>query len=286
MVVITRNEGFRLKDTVQNLEDTLPGNAEILVVDDASTDGSTAFLAAGRKRRVRLIETPGIGVAKARNAGGRRARGDVLIFADAHLWLPSDWWKALLDSLADPRVGGVAPVIAGMNPKHLEGYGITFRDPSLEVRWIRRKPRVPTPVPILPGCTFAMSRAAFECPCGGWDDGLLQRGNVDNECSVRLWLLGYKLLLVPDVVVKHYYRKRAPFNVGAAEYLHNRLRMAFAHFNDERLRAVISSLRNYEGFPEALRLIASSAIAERRRQLLAVRKHTDNWFFDRFNLNW
>ena len=285
MVVVTRNEGFRLRDTVENLQDTLPDGSEILVVDDGSTDRSADNLAS-RTARTRVSRTPGIGVAKARNFGGRRVKGDVLIFADAHLSLPSDWWKPLLDALGNPRVGGAAPVIAGMNPSHLEGYGITFRDASLDVRWIRRKPRVPTPVPILPGCTFAMSRTAFECKCGAWDDGLLGLGNVDNEAGVRLWLLGYQLLLVPDVVVKHYYRNKPSAPVGYGKYIHNRLRIAFAHFNDERLRAVVSSLRQDEGFPEALRLIAGSDVAARRRDLLAVRKRSDSWFFERFGLNW
>ena len=285
LVVISRNERSRLKDTVENLQDTLPDGSEILVVDDGSTDGSTDFLA-GKKGRLRMVHTPGIGVARARNYGGRRVKGDVLIFADAHLWLPADWWKPLLDVLDDPRVGGAAPVIAGMNPKHLPGYGITFKDASLDPQWLTKKPPKPTPVPILPGCTFAMSRAAFECPCGGWDEGLLKQGNVDNEAGVRFWLLGYRLILTPDVVVKHYYRKRTVIRVGHDEYLHNRLRIAYAHFNDERLLEVVSSLSDIAGFAGALRLIASGDITRRRQELLAVRRRSDNWFFERFGLEW
>ncbi len=284
-VVISRNEGFRLKETVENLRDTLPGGSEILVVDDASTDGSTDFLA-GRRGLVRMVRSSGIGVAKARNFGGSRTTGEVVIFADAHLQLPIGWWKPLLDALDDPRVGAVAPVIAGYNPRHLPGYGITFRGSAMEVRWLKRKPKGPTAVPILPGCTLAMSRAAFQCGCGGWDDGLLQRGNVDNEVSVRLWLLGYELLVVPEVVVKHYFRKKAPVRVEWPEYLHNRLRLAFAHFNDERLATVLSSLRKYPGFAPALRLVTASDIAQRRTQLLALRQRSDDWFFERFRLNW
>ena len=284
MVVISRNERFRLKETVENLEDTLPDGSEILVVDDASTDGSTQFLTR-RRGPARILHTQGVGVAKARNMGARRAKGDVLIFADAHLWLPSDWWKPLLDALDHPRVGGVAPAIAGMKRKQLEGYGITFRNKALDVRWLRRKPRGPSPAPILPGCTFAMPRHVFDSS-GGWDEGMLRQGNVDNECGVRLWLLGYQLLLVPEVVVKHHFRDRPATHVSSGEYLYNRLRLAFAHFNDRRLRSVVSSLRNDEGFPEALRLIAGSNINVRRRELLAVRKHTDDWFFKRFGLNW
>jgi GT2 family glycosyltransferase len=109
---------------------------------------------------------------------------------------------------------------------------------------------------------------------------------VDNEISVRLWLLGYKLLLAPEVVVRHRFRKRSPFHVGWPEYLHNRLRLAFVHFSGERLGRVTSALRRYPGFGEALRLIAESDITARRRELSTLRTQNDDWYFERFRLNW
>ena len=285
VIVISRNEGRYLRQTFRNLEDTLPDDAEILVVDDGSTDGSPDFLAR-RRGRVKLYRTPGLGVAKARNFGARRATGDMLVFADAHLKLPDEWWKPMLSALRNPRVGAVAPAIRGMNPEHHEGYGLTFRGPKMEVKWIRRKPAGPAAVPILPGCTLAMPRAVFERTGGGWDDGLLQRGNVDNEVSVRLWLLGYELLVLPNVVVEHRFRKSSPFPVGWPQYLHNRLRLAFVHFNEERLGRVVGSLRAYPGFGEALRLIAESDVAVRRREILGERSRNDDWYFDRFQIKW
>jgi len=156
VVVISRNEGAFLRRTVRNLDDTLPGDAEIIVVDDASTDGS----ARGLDRRVRLFRTKGLGVAKARNFGGKQAKGDILIFADAHLGLDSGWWRPLVEQLEDPHVGAVAPGIAKWRNDGVEGYGIRFKGPQMEVKWLRRKPKQATPVPILPGCCLAMRRDA------------------------------------------------------------------------------------------------------------------------------
>src|SRR5579864_7843179 len=93
MVVISRNEGAFLRRTVENLQDTLPGDAEIVVVDDGSTDGSADCLAHWRSKRVRLYRQKGLGVAKSRNFGGNRTGGDILIFADAHLGLDAGWWR-------------------------------------------------------------------------------------------------------------------------------------------------------------------------------------------------
>ena len=285
VIIISRNEGKFLQRTVENFEATLPARSEIIVVDDDSTDGSAGFLAQ-RRPRVRLLRTPAIGVARARNLGARRSSGEVLLFADAHLTLPVGWCEPLLEVLEDPAVGGVAPGIRGMTPLHQPGYGLRFRGPAMEVTWKARKPRHASPAPILPGCALAMRRTVFECPGGSWDEGLLQRGNVDNEISVRLWLLGYRLMVVPEVMVRHRFRKNSPFPVGWPQYLHNRLRLAFVHFNDERLTLCIGALRAYPGFGEALRLVTESDVAARRRLILSLRTKDDDWYFSKFRLDW
>ncbi len=285
VVVISRNEGGFLRRTVENLEDTLPGDSEILVVDDGSIDGSADRLTR-RRGRVRLVRSHGLGVAKARNFGGRQTTGDALIFADAHLGLDPFWWQPMLEQLENPRVGAVAPAIANLPATSIQGYGITFKGPEMEVKWIRTRPKGPAPAPILPGCCLAMRRDVFEAAGGGWDDGLLQRGNVDNEVSVRLWLLGYKLMVTPDVVIRHRFRKRSPYPVRWPQYLHNRLRLAFVHFNPARLGKVMASLRDYPGFGEALTLLVDGDITARRRQIIASRKRNDDWYFERFRLHW
>ena len=45
VVIISRNEGEQLAATVANMRETLPRELrELIVVDDASTDGSAEFL--------------------------------------------------------------------------------------------------------------------------------------------------------------------------------------------------------------------------------------------------
>ena len=285
VVVISRNEGAYLRRTVENLEDTLPGDAEIVVVDDNSSDGSAGFLEP-RRRRVRLLRSGGIGVAKARVLGASKTRGGVIVFADAHLGLDRNWWQPMRELLENPKVGAVAPAIAELPPTASRGYGLTFRSPAMDVRWRRRKPRGPEAAPILPGCCVALRRDVLETTGGGWDAGLLHRGNVDNEFSVRLWLLGYELLVVPDTVVRHRFRSQAPFPAGWPEYVHNKLRLAFVHFSAQRLGKVVASLQRDAAFGDALALLAGSDIGARRREISAQRTRTDDWFCDRFGLHW
>lgn len=77
--------------------------AEIIAVDDGSTDGSLA-VARSYGSRVTVIEKQNGGVSTARNAGLAAASGDYVIFLDAD------------DYLEGPLLRGVADVAAGGRP--------------------------------------------------------------------------------------------------------------------------------------------------------------------------
>jgi glycosyltransferase involved in cell wall biosynthesis len=57
--------------------------AEVIVVDDGSTDDTVAIVRAVRDPRLRLIHNQSAGVSAARNLGARHARGEWLLFLDA-----------------------------------------------------------------------------------------------------------------------------------------------------------------------------------------------------------
>jgi len=283
VVIIARNEGAELRRTVENFDHTLPADSEIIVIDDGSSDNSAQEVRK-RRGRITLHRVQNYGVARARNFGAAQARGDVIVYADAHIRLQPDWWRPMVDVLGDCKVGGVAPAIVGYRSGRI-GYGLTFKDASLEVRWRSRKPRGPVEAPIIPGCCFATRRDVIEAT-GGWDNSQLQRGNIDNEGCVRFWMSGYDLMITPDTVVAHKFRKRSPYPVGWPQFLFNRLRLAFLHFNAERLGKVVGRLRNYPGFGEALMILADSDITQRRAELRARRVRDDDWYCERFNIHW
>jgi GT2 family glycosyltransferase len=277
-VIISRNEGAELRRTLESFRATLPRRSEIVIVDDCSTDGSTRGLR-------RVIKANGIGVARARNLGVSKTSGDLLFFADAHIRLQKRWWQPLAEILEDRKVAAVAPAVTHLPATRRRGFGLIFTGPDLDARWLPRQGVTPFPAPILPGCSLMMRRTTFDA-VGGWDAGLLHRGGVDNEMSVRLWLLGYELMVAPQVVVPHLFRNASPYPVGWPQYLHNRLRLAFIHLNAARLAKVVKALHKEPAFGEAMELLVSGDISARRRELLARRARTDDWFFERFGLKW
>lgn len=81
--------------------------AEVVVVDDASTD-NTADIARARGATVVPVQVRQI--AAARNAGARAARGDLLVFVDADTIVPPGILRAAVQAMRDGAVGGGAGV--------------------------------------------------------------------------------------------------------------------------------------------------------------------------------
>ena len=99
-----REDLLRLLDSLQaqSVEDF-----EIVVVDNASTDGTVAMLE-GRDPRIRLVRNPrNVGAAAAKNQGIVASRGELVWFLDSDTELadPGVLERAITIMDADPRIG-------------------------------------------------------------------------------------------------------------------------------------------------------------------------------------
>jgi GT2 family glycosyltransferase len=284
VVVPSHNEGSNLRDTVHALLATLPPSSEVIVVDDASDDGSADFLMTGGYGGVRLLRSPErLGAPQARNAGAGACSADVIVFSDAHVTPPMGWAAVLLSVLARPGVGAVAPVISVAGRPQARGYGLTWTDAALRVSWLPSLGPVCYPVPMLPGGFMAVRREAFE-ECGGFDPGLVRWGSEDQEISLNLWGRGYECLLAAEIDVAHRFRRQFPYAVDPETILHNKLRMAAVHFGRQRFALVIAALRNNAGFGPAMARLLEGDAAGRRTQVRLERSRDDDWFCREFGI--
>lgn len=285
-VIPSHNEGQNLLKTVESLQTTTGCSYEVIIIDNGSTDGSSDFISQrDPDPRVRLVKTDQrLGVARARNLGADLVRGEVVVFVDAHVLFQPDWVLPLLEALKREDVAIAAPGVSAWGNVGAKGYGMRWRNARLDIEWLSKKSNEPYAVPLVPGLCMGL-RTEFFKQIGGFDPGMVNWGSEDLEICLRAWLLGYEVLLVPDIEVSHLFRPRHIYPVDWTDVLYNILRTVFMHFNQVRSDRVVASVRSFPGFGAALRQVNSSDIWDRRRDLDLKRRYDDNWFFNKFALN-
>jgi glycosyltransferase involved in cell wall biosynthesis len=113
---------------------------EYIVVDDGSNDGCCEFIKKNNKyNSVNLISSSRLGVSRARNLGASAARGEYLIFCDAHITVPAGWPDNLISAFNLDGVDAVSPAIGSLENPDATGYGQTWNE-RLQVAWLPAPP--------------------------------------------------------------------------------------------------------------------------------------------------
>ena len=136
---------------------------DTIVVDNNSEDRTAAV---ARDRGVTVVREPIQGIARARNAGARKARGEVLVFVDADVAVPHDLLQEIHAAMSDPDcIGG--------------GVDVDYRPRRLAVRLYLRAWRVLGRLTgMVQGATQFCSRRVFE-QIGGYDERVWMGEDVD-----------------------------------------------------------------------------------------------------------
>jgi GT2 family glycosyltransferase len=216
VIVCTRNGADRIGACLAALESQALPAAEIIVVDDGSTDG-TGDGVAGRFPAVRLLRLPAVGLSAARNAGAELATGEILAFTDDDCEPDRDWLAGLAAALAKGYDAAGGPNLPP-SPR---------REPEAIVA---AAPGAPSHVMLddeeaehLPGCNLAVRRSAYFA-AGGFDPLFTTAGDDVDFCW-RLRDHGYRLGFAPTAFVWHHRRPslrgylRQQIGYGKAEAL-------------------------------------------------------------------
>jgi glycosyltransferase involved in cell wall biosynthesis len=169
-----------------------PDDLDIIVVDDASRDGTAEVAQAYGVRVVALPVQQGPAVA--RNAGAAEARGEVLLFIDADCEAAPDWCQEMLRPLAAADIGGAY----GAYRSRQTGWVARLAQAEFEERYARLARR--ESIDFFATHAAAIRRTAF-LQMGGFRSDL--RGNEDVELAFRLSQGGYRLAFAPRAVVYH-----------------------------------------------------------------------------------
>jgi GT2 family glycosyltransferase len=241
---------------------------EVIVVDNASTDGTPAYLQtlAAADPRVRLIlNERNDGFARACNQGARATVGDVLVFLNNDTVLAPGWLRGLSAHLRHPNVGAVNPVTNRIGTEAEVSDRARTLGEFLERAAHRRV--------ACAGESRGAEMLAFFCLAlrrdvwtriGPLDEAFGRGLFEDDDYSARLRAAGFHLVCAEDVLVHHFGEASFGQLVSDGTYgtLFEENRRRFeAKWTREWRRPARSSDDHYRTQIERIRATVSSCVA-------------------------
>lgn len=282
IVIPSLNEGKMLHMTVDSiLTKTTYPNYEVIIVDDGSTDGS-CDLYKKYDNRVQVVRSKGLGVACARNFGVDNSEGEYICFIDAHCSVSKNWLDGFVNTLNDQRVGVVGPTFTKLQEPEPRGCGMAWIDASLETTWYYPLDTENAyDIPLTPGGCQAFRKDVFN-EIGRYEEGFTRWGFEDVEICLRLWLLGYRVMGNPTVIIAHHFREARNYDVDDCKVVFNFLRMIHMHFSPPRIRKVLKAVSNNLVLESAMTALYNSDVMILREKFHMSRVRDDDWYFDKF----
>jgi GT2 family glycosyltransferase len=223
---------------------------ELMLVDNASTDGSVAFVQS-HYPQVNIVQNEtNLGFAPANNRGAREARGQYVVFLNNDMVVEPEFLRGLIEAIAS-MPGAVCAGAKILNwdgtqfdfggaASHFAGYAyqIGLGKPYSDSQFTESGP-------ILYACGGAMliERHVF-LDVGGFDEDYFIYYE-DLDLGWRLWILGYDVVFAPRAVARHRhhgtmdgfsnYRKRVL-------YKRNALSSALKNYADENMGRVMAAV--------------------------------------------
>jgi glycosyltransferase involved in cell wall biosynthesis len=217
VVVIARNEEHGLGACLSSLADLdYPRESlEILVIDNASTDGTRAIAQGFAKQfpHFRVIDNPIRGIAPTRNVGLKAARHEFVAFTDADCTAERSWLSALELAFREERehdvlltgIGGsnLAPLETTLFRRAVAVAVTTYWGNHGSIQGKLRSGRAQ--VDHLPTLNVLYDKKRL-LELNGFDEGM---GNIseDVDMSHRLRWKGFKLMHEPKAIIRHAWRE-------------------------------------------------------------------------------
>jgi N-acetylglucosaminyl-diphospho-decaprenol L-rhamnosyltransferase len=209
VVVVTYKSSASVAGTLGALNAQLRDDDQLLVVDNASADG-TADVAREAASRAQVLEQPrNLGFAGGCNVGAAASEAPLLLFLNPDAEPAAGCLDALRRAAHErPHWGAWQALVTMGRGRQINSSGGVIH--FLGMGWAGLcgqpadiAPNTPSEVSFASGAALVVRRDAWE-RVGGFDDRYFMYGE-DLDLGLRMWLSGYGVGLVPAARVEHDY---------------------------------------------------------------------------------
>jgi len=213
IIIPTFNGGARIADCLGALvKQTAGRDAEIVVVNDGSTDNTADVVA--RYTGVRLVSQSNAGPAAARNRGALEARGTIILFTDDDCVPMPEWLASMVEPFKDLNVVGVKGVYRTRQRR------MVARFVQIEYEDKYRLMADVSHIDFIDTYSAGFRRDRF-LQINGYDTSFPVACAEDVELSYRMSARGWTMKFVPSAVVYHTHPETL------REYLNKKYKFAF-----------------------------------------------------------
>lgn len=207
IVIVNYNTLDLLRQCLRSLREHAP-DAEVIVTDNASHDGSPQMVQAEFPEVRLIVSAENIGFAGGNNLALKHATGEFVLLLNSDTVIEDDSLQRCEQWLREhPTVGGVSPELIGSDGQH---QACVHAFPRFRDEWrLARRGTIPEPIRAgvtdgwLAGTALLLRRIALDQVGGGLDASLFMYWE-DCELSARLREAGWELAVVTGTHVIHH----------------------------------------------------------------------------------
>ena len=209
LIILTYNNLDYTRQCLESIFDkTFYPNYEIVIVDNASTDGTPDYLrsVASAHANVRLVlNDENRGFSAGNNQGVSAARGEYILFLNNDVVVTPGWLSGLLAHLRDPSVGAVGPVTnyAGNESRITVGYHDIAALDDFARSYTREHAGLSFEIRMLALFCMLLRRSVIDA-VGSLDEQFGVGMYEDDDFSLRIRQKGYRILCAEDVFIHHW----------------------------------------------------------------------------------
>lgn len=246
-IVVNHNGKSHLEtlfESLQALETAF--TYEIIVVDNASQDGSVEWLKAMRPDIKVIVNETNEGFARPNNVAAKEASGEWLALINNDMRLTPNWLDEMMAIAQKHQCACVASRILNWDGKHLDydGAAIAFSGHGLQPNYGKRVEKAePCAVPFACGGAMLIRRDTF-LEVGGFDESYFAYYE-DVDLGWRLWVLGHEVFYAPAAIAYHRHNatsKSAPSFQKRVLLERNALTTALKNYDEAHLSLIIPAL--------------------------------------------